>query len=80
MPSRTAHAGSEGGSRRSRHGSAAGGDRRADRFDEVRFAVLLANAYIDHGDFGRAQETLGGILELARQTIDPLLRASLCWS
>jgi tetratricopeptide (TPR) repeat protein len=53
---------------------------RDDRFDDVRFAVLLANTYIDQGDFGRAQETLGDILDQARQTIDPMLRASLYWS
>jgi tetratricopeptide (TPR) repeat protein len=53
---------------------------RRDRFDEVRFAVLLANAYIDHGDYGRAHATLGEVLEAARQTADPLLRASLYWS
>jgi tetratricopeptide (TPR) repeat protein len=53
---------------------------REDRFDQVRFALLLANAYIDHGDFGRAHATLGEILDLARQTIDPMLRASLYWS
>jgi len=54
--------------------------RRGDRFDEVRFSVLLANAYIDHGDYGRAHATLGEVLDVARQTVDPLLRASLYWS
>jgi tetratricopeptide (TPR) repeat protein len=53
---------------------------RADRLDEVRFSVLLANAYIDHGDYGRAHATLGEVLEVARQTVDPLLQASLYWS
>jgi tetratricopeptide (TPR) repeat protein len=53
---------------------------RADHFDEVRFSVLLANAYIDHGDFGRAHATLGEVLDVARRTVDPLLRASLYWS
>lgn len=53
---------------------------RRDRFDEVRFSVLLANAYIDHGDYGRAHATLGEVLDVARQTVDPLLRASLYWS
>ena len=54
--------------------------KRGDHFDEVRFAVLLANAYIDHGDFARAHATLGEVLDLARQTVDPLLQASLYWS
>src|SRR5215831_6880223 len=53
---------------------------RGDHFDEVRFSVLLANAYIDHGDYGRAHATLGEVLDVARQTADPLLRASLYWS
>jgi tetratricopeptide (TPR) repeat protein/DNA-binding XRE family transcriptional regulator len=53
---------------------------RGDHFDQVRFALLLANAYIDHGDYGRAHAALGGVLDLARQTIDPMVRASLYWS
>jgi tetratricopeptide (TPR) repeat protein len=53
---------------------------RGDHFDEVRFSVLLANAYIDHGDYGRAHATLGEVLDVARRTVDPLLRASLYWS
>ena len=53
---------------------------RGDDFDRVRFAVLLANAYIDHADYGRAHATIGEVLDLARRTIDPLLRASLYWS
>jgi tetratricopeptide (TPR) repeat protein len=53
---------------------------RGDRFDEVRFSVLLANSYIDHGDYGRAHATLGEVLDIARETVDPLLRASLYWS
>jgi tetratricopeptide (TPR) repeat protein len=53
---------------------------RGDHFDQIRFALLLANAYIDHGDYGRAHATLGTVLDLARQTLDPRLRASLYWS
>jgi tetratricopeptide (TPR) repeat protein len=53
---------------------------RGDHFEQVRFALLLANAFIDHGDFGRAHATLGEVLDQARQTIDPMLRASLYWS
>jgi tetratricopeptide (TPR) repeat protein len=53
---------------------------RGDHFDQIRFALLLANAYIDHGDYARAHATLGEVLELARQTVDPTLRASLYWS
>jgi tetratricopeptide (TPR) repeat protein len=53
---------------------------RGDQFDEIRFALLLANTYIDHGDYARAHATLGEVLDLARRTIDPTLRASLYWS
>jgi tetratricopeptide (TPR) repeat protein len=53
---------------------------RGDRYDEVRFALLLANSYVDHGEYGRAHATLGEVLDLARETIDPKLRASLYWS
>jgi tetratricopeptide (TPR) repeat protein len=54
--------------------------RRSDQFDEVRFALLLANAYVDHGDYGRAHATLGDVLDVARKTVDPMFRASLYWS
>ena len=32
---------------------------RGDQFDQVRFSLLLANAYVDHGDFGRAHARCG---------------------
>lgn len=53
---------------------------REDRFDQIRFALLLANTYIDHGDYARAHSTLGEVLDLARHTGDPMLRAGLYWS
>jgi len=53
---------------------------RGDHFDQIRFALLLANAYVDHGDYGRAHATLGEILDLARRSADPMVRASLYWS
>ena len=53
---------------------------RQDQFDQIRFALLLANAHVDHGDYARAHETLGDVLDAARHTGDPLLRASLYWS
>ncbi len=51
-----------------------------DQLDEVLFAVLLANTYTDQGQLAHAQSTLAEIIDLARQTVDPLLRASLYWS
>jgi transcriptional regulator with XRE-family HTH domain len=50
---------------------------RGDQFDVVRFSVLLANAYLDAGNFGRAQAVLGDVLQQARESLDPMLRASL---
>jgi tetratricopeptide (TPR) repeat protein len=53
---------------------------RGDQFEEVRFALLLANAYTDHGDYGLAHETIGQVLDVARKAADPMFRASLYWS
>lgn len=53
---------------------------RGDDFEQIRFALLLANTYIDRGDYAHAHTTLGGVLDLARKTADPMLRASLYWS
>jgi tetratricopeptide (TPR) repeat protein len=53
---------------------------RGDDFEQIRFALLLANTYIDHGDYAQAHATLGRVLDLARKTGDPMLRASLYWS
>jgi tetratricopeptide (TPR) repeat protein len=53
---------------------------REDDFEQIRFAVLLANTYIDHGDYAQAHATLGRVLDLARKTWDPTLRASFYWS
>ena len=51
-----------------------------DQLDEVVFGLLLANTYIDQDQFAQAQSTLSEILDLARQTIDPMLRAGLYWT
>jgi tetratricopeptide (TPR) repeat protein len=53
---------------------------RGDQFEVIRFSVLLANAYLDAGNFGRAQAVLGDVLQQARESLDPMLRASLYWS
>lgn len=53
---------------------------RGDRFGELRFALLLANTYVDSGDFSRAHATLGDVLDLAQKTADPTYRASAYWS
>jgi tetratricopeptide (TPR) repeat protein len=53
---------------------------RGDQFEELRFSLLLANTYVDADDFGRAHQTLGGILDFARKTAEPTFRASFYWS
>jgi|SRR5579884_982985 len=53
---------------------------RNDSLEVVRFSVLLANALIDSGNFGRAEAVLGDVLALARRSLDPMVRASLFWS
>ena len=46
----------------------------------MRFSTLLANAVLDAGNTGRAQELLGQALAVADQAQDPLDRARLWWS
>ena len=46
----------------------------------MRFATLLANAVLDAGNTGRAQELLGQALAVADQVRNPLDRARLWWS
>lgn len=53
---------------------------REDTIEQLRFAVLLANALIDRGDFSEASEVLAGTVPLLESTRDPILRARLYWS
>lgn len=53
---------------------------RDDRVESSRFAVLLANAYIDASNFTAAEKLLARALEAAPDSRDPLLRARLYWS
>jgi tetratricopeptide (TPR) repeat protein len=51
-----------------------------DKSDLMRFATLLANAVLDAGNLGRAQELLGRALTIAEQVQNPLDRARLWWT
>lgn len=51
-----------------------------DRFEIVTYSFLLANAYIDSGNFSRAEAVLGDALATARHMLDPRVRANLYWS
>ncbi len=53
---------------------------RRDTLEQVRFAVLLANALIDRGDFTEAAELLTDQVAAAETQDDPFTRARLYWS
>jgi tetratricopeptide (TPR) repeat protein len=48
--------------------------------EELRFAVLLANALIDNGSIARAQNALADVIKIADELPDPLASARLFWS
>jgi tetratricopeptide (TPR) repeat protein len=53
---------------------------RGDVMETLRFSVLLSNALIDAGNFGRASELLGDSLAATADANDPILQARLWWS
>lgn len=53
---------------------------REDSLGERRFGVLLANALIDSGNYGRAEEILGASLARLGDEDDPTARARVLWS
>lgn len=53
---------------------------RGDALEERRFGVLLANALIDSGNYGRAEEVLGAALARLGDDDDPVVRARVLWS
>lgn len=53
---------------------------RKDPAEAVRFAVLLANAHVDKGDFTAAEALLERTMTLAPDANDPVLRARVYWS
>ena len=53
---------------------------RQDTIEQLRAAVLLANALVDSGDFERAANILAEKVASAEAARDPLLRARLYWS
>lgn len=53
---------------------------RGDVMNTLRFSVLLANACIDAGSFGRAAELLGDAIAATADSEDPIVRARLWWS
>jgi tetratricopeptide (TPR) repeat protein len=60
--------------------AAAAAGEAGDELEQTRCEIWLANAYIDSGGFGRAEELLGGALARTADTADPAQRARLYWS
>lgn len=60
--------------------SLAGAESDDDRPETIRFAVLLANALMDSGRLGRAEELLGRTLARASDLADPAARARIYWT
>lgn len=48
--------------------------------EAVRFGVLLANAYIDNGEFAEAENVLRETVATAHNSRDPVFRARIYWS
>jgi len=48
--------------------------------EAVRFGVLLANAYIDNGEFSEAEAVLKDTVASAQNARDPVFRARIYWS
>lgn len=61
-------------------GGAAAAVESGDALEQSRCEIALANAHIDSGNFGSAQELLGGALARAAQLVDPAQRARIYWS
>jgi tetratricopeptide (TPR) repeat protein len=55
-------------------------ERRQDTLATIQFGVLLASALIDSGNLGRAEEVLGKVLALAKDSRNPSVLAHLYWS
>ena len=51
-----------------------------DPLEQARCEIGLANAHIDSGSFGRAEELLGSALARTADTLDPAQRARIYWS
>jgi tetratricopeptide (TPR) repeat protein len=55
-------------------------NRAEDRLETIRFALLLSEALIDAGNFGRAEELVGRAIALGKDLQNPRIRADLYWS
>jgi tetratricopeptide (TPR) repeat protein len=51
-----------------------------DQLERIRFQLLLGEALIDAGSFGRAEEVLAGALAIGKDSINPNVRINLYWA
>jgi tetratricopeptide (TPR) repeat protein len=51
-----------------------------DQFERIRFQLLLGEALIDSGNFGRAEEVLAGALAIGKDSLNPNVRINLYWA
>jgi tetratricopeptide (TPR) repeat protein len=55
-------------------------ERSGDALERIRFELLLGDALIDSGNFGRAEEVLGQALALGKDSLNPGVRVNLYWT
>lgn len=48
--------------------------------EETRFGSLLANAYVDAGNFAEAEKVLGQVIAISDAVHDPVARARILWT
>ena len=58
----------------------AAADGRDDQLERIRFQLLLGDALIDSGNFGRAEEVLANALAIGKDSINPNVRINLYWT
>jgi tetratricopeptide (TPR) repeat protein len=55
-------------------------ERTGDPLERIRFELLLGDALIDNGNFGRAEEVLGRALAQGKDSLNPAVRVGLYWT
>jgi tetratricopeptide (TPR) repeat protein len=58
----------------------AAAEKRDDPLERIRFQLLLGEALIDSGNFGRAEEVLAGALAAGKDSLNPNVRIDLFWT
>jgi tetratricopeptide (TPR) repeat protein len=58
----------------------AAAEKRGEPLERIRFQLLLGEALIDSGNFGRAEEVLAGALAAGKDSLNPNVRIDLFWT